>query len=58
MRELLFIRHLINPKDGERASRPECGSEYAGVKEINARNNLFTVVRADGTERTYNTSQQ
>ena len=28
--------------------------EYARVKEIDARNNLLTVVRADGTERTYN----
>jgi ATP-dependent exoDNAse (exonuclease V) alpha subunit len=32
--------------------------EYARVKEIDARNNLLTVVRADGTERTYNPSRQ
>ena len=32
--------------------------EYARVKEIDARNNLLTVVRSDGTERTYNPSRQ
>jgi ATP-dependent exoDNAse (exonuclease V) alpha subunit len=32
--------------------------EYARVKEIDARNNLLTVVRADGTEQTYNPSRQ
>jgi conjugative relaxase-like TrwC/TraI family protein len=32
--------------------------EYARVKEIDARKNLLTVVRADGTERTYNPSRQ
>jgi len=32
--------------------------EYARVKEIDTRNNQLTVVRADGTERTYNPSRQ
>ncbi|MDR3798433.1 MAG: MobF family relaxase [Terracidiphilus sp.] len=32
--------------------------EYARVKKIDAGNNLLTVVRADGTERTYNPSRQ
>jgi conjugative relaxase-like TrwC/TraI family protein len=32
--------------------------EYARVKEVDARSNLLTVVRADGTERTYNPSRQ
>jgi conjugative relaxase-like TrwC/TraI family protein len=32
--------------------------EYARVKEIDARNNLLTVVRSDGTERIYNPSRQ
>lgn len=32
--------------------------EYARVKSIDARNNLLTVVRADGTERTYDPSRR
>jgi ATP-dependent exoDNAse (exonuclease V) alpha subunit len=32
--------------------------EYARVKEIDARNNMITVVRSDGTERTYNPNRQ